>query len=310
MHTLYTRINTGLLVFIALTGIVLVTMMATRAYGGPLDPPGPPASTMKTLQQVEPRTPIVQPGNVSEFPITISQPGSYYFTGNITGVLGKDGILINADNVTLDLNGFTLTTDERIAATVGITDNSIGRTNLIVRNGIVRDWAKGVETPSSKNSTYEDLTVTDNRGDGMTIGSGSNLRRVTARNNGNIGLRIMQIANTWGSIVEDSNFSGNGGWGIYFLANNVWVHHNIIDSNNRDGLWIPGSYAYNEITDNRITGNVGNGVVLFGNRNVVVRNVTDGNTAVGQFVDYGSGNIVGPLSPATSTNSNANIGIP
>ena len=74
MHTLYTRINTGLLVFIALTGIVLVTMMATRAYGGPLDPPGAPASTMKTLQQVEPRTPIVQPGNVSEFPITISEP--------------------------------------------------------------------------------------------------------------------------------------------------------------------------------------------------------------------------------------------
>lgn len=310
MHTLYTRINTGLLVFIALTGIVLVTMMATRAYGGPLDPPGAPASTMKTLQQVEPRTPIVQPGNVSEFPITISQPGSYYFTENITGVLGKDGILINTDNVTLDLNGFTLTTDERIAFTVGITDNSIGRTNVIIRNGVVRDWALGVGTSGSKNSTYEDLTVTDNRGSGMFIGSGSTVRRGTVRNNGTNGLQIVQIANTWGSVIEDSNFSRNGTFGISLAANNVWMHDNVIDSNGSTGIYVPGNVGYNEITDNRITGNVGFAVVVDGYRNVVVRNVTDGNTSAGQLSNNGSANMVGPLSPATSTNSNANIGFP
>ena len=78
----------------------------------------------------------------------------------------------------------------------------------------------------------------------------------------------------------------------------------------REGIWIPSSFGYNEITDNRITGNVGNGVAIFGYRNVVVRNVTDGNTAFGQFADFGTANMVGPLSPATSTNSNANIGFP
>ena len=104
MHTLYARFNTGLLVFIALTGIVLVTMMATRAYGGPLDPPGAPGPTMKTLQQVEPRTPISQPAS---FPIQINASGSYYLTENITGVPGQMAS-INASNVTIDLNGFTL----------------------------------------------------------------------------------------------------------------------------------------------------------------------------------------------------------
>lgn len=54
MHTLQGRINTGLLVFIALTGMVLVAMMASRVYGGPLDPSGPPASTMKTLDDIPP----------------------------------------------------------------------------------------------------------------------------------------------------------------------------------------------------------------------------------------------------------------
>ena len=54
---------------------------------GSLTPPGPPALTMKTLQQVEPRVPI------SSAPFTISQPGSYYLTTNLT-VSGGDAITL------------------------------------------------------------------------------------------------------------------------------------------------------------------------------------------------------------------------
>ena len=70
---------------------------------GSLTPPGAPAPTMKTLQQVEPRTPI------SALPFTISNSGSYYLTANLTGAAGSDGITILASDVTLDLNGFTMT---------------------------------------------------------------------------------------------------------------------------------------------------------------------------------------------------------
>ena len=68
---------------------------------GSLTPPGAPAPTMKTLNQIEPRTPI------SSLPFTISSSGSYYVTGNL-GITGQNGITINQDNVTLDLGGFTL----------------------------------------------------------------------------------------------------------------------------------------------------------------------------------------------------------
>ena len=44
MHTLNTRINTAILIVIALTGFAIVTMLATRAHGGPLDPPGAPGA--------------------------------------------------------------------------------------------------------------------------------------------------------------------------------------------------------------------------------------------------------------------------
>jgi hypothetical protein len=69
---------------------------------GILTPPGAPVPTMKTLDQIEPRIPI------SALPFTISASGSYYVTGNLTGVVGQHGISINADNVTLNLRGFEI----------------------------------------------------------------------------------------------------------------------------------------------------------------------------------------------------------
>ena len=61
-----------------------------------------PGRQMKTLSQIEPRTPI------SSLPFTISQSGSYYLSTNLTGVSGLHGIYIATGNVTLDLTGFTI----------------------------------------------------------------------------------------------------------------------------------------------------------------------------------------------------------
>lgn len=51
----------------------------------------------------------VTPGDTAGFPVTISQPGSYKLSSNLT-ITDPNGtvILINADNVTIDLNGFTI----------------------------------------------------------------------------------------------------------------------------------------------------------------------------------------------------------
>ena len=68
---------------------------------GSLTPPGAPAATMKSLDQVEARTPILSA------PFTITNSGSYYLTANLT-VSINCGITILASGVTLDLNGFTI----------------------------------------------------------------------------------------------------------------------------------------------------------------------------------------------------------
>lgn len=132
---------------------------------GSLTPPGPPAPTMKSLSQIEPRTPILS------LPFTITNAGSYYLTTNLTGVSGTNGITIAANNVALDLNGFALLgVPGSIDAIIVETSN---QTNLIVRNGNVSGWGGGgVFGNNAYNSLCEHVTVSDCAFDGITLASG------------------------------------------------------------------------------------------------------------------------------------------
>jgi len=110
--------------------ITLISAVCITTYvqaQGSLTPPGAPAPTMKTLQQIEPRTPLESgsPG-VSIDPsgtIVISQSGSYYLTENLT-VSSGNGITITASGVTVDLRGFTIRSTLADSASRGININA------------------------------------------------------------------------------------------------------------------------------------------------------------------------------------------
>jgi hypothetical protein len=104
--------------------------LSTVFAQGSLTPPGAPAPTMKTLAQIEPRT------SISSAPFTISVPGSYYLTTNLT-VSSGNAITIAANGVTLDLNGFTIASTAPSAAGYGILMNS-GLSDLTIFNGHIR----------------------------------------------------------------------------------------------------------------------------------------------------------------------------
>ncbi|MFL6540679.1 MAG: right-handed parallel beta-helix repeat-containing protein [Chthoniobacterales bacterium] len=151
---------------------------------GDLAPPAAPAPTMKTLDQVEART-IVNAANTpgdEANTFIISQPGSYYLTGNITGAEGKHGISVEADDVTLDLNGFALISGG--SGTVRGVNVPSAKINFCVRNGTVRGWSDGGVRGEAATGTAEKLRVADNLGGiGLAMGNGSSMRDSEASNN-------------------------------------------------------------------------------------------------------------------------------
>jgi len=173
-----TRIITAAALALATGGLV---------FASPINPPaGPVTSTYKTLTEVEPRIAINAtntPGDAdSRFKIT--QPGSYYLTGNITGVAGRHGIEIAASGVTLDLMGFDLS--GLPASLDGVSATVSNLTNITIRNGSVRAWGdEGVDlgTNSADSSAVIDVRASGNAGNGITIGTGGTITGCSAYNN-------------------------------------------------------------------------------------------------------------------------------
>ncbi len=154
--------------------LLAFSMSAGLALAGPLSPPaGPVTSSFKTLNEVEPRLVLsatTNPGDADSF-IRITQSGSYYLSGNITGVSGKSGIEIAAANVTIDLNGFTL---KGVAGSLtGITLGMLNPDNIKIRDGIVTGWgAAGINLASSNGISCEviDVLANENAGHGIHVG--------------------------------------------------------------------------------------------------------------------------------------------
>ena len=180
---------------------------------GPLTPPpGAPAPTMKTLDQVEPRTPIDAthtPGDADSL-FKITQPGSYYLTGNVTGVDAKYGIEIAASGVTLDLNGFDLV---GVAGSLdGVAVTPLNLVNINVRNGSVRSWGgDGINLLDAATSATNvaDIVASQNVGGGIKMGFGGTITRCTCYNNTGFG-----IAGASGTVITECAANTNGSHGI------------------------------------------------------------------------------------------------
>jgi hypothetical protein len=120
----------------------LNSQLSTAFAQGSLTPPGAPAPTMKTLDQVyarlDSRTAITNANSA----YLISAPGSYYLTTNLT-VSSGNGININANGVTLDLNGFTISSTLTPASYAGISLNGylndINIVNGHIRSGVTNN---------------------------------------------------------------------------------------------------------------------------------------------------------------------------
>lgn len=117
---------------------ILVFATSSAFTQGPLIPAaGPPAPTMRSLDQIDgKRRPI------SSLPYTISATGSHYLTANLVfSATAGNAITIIANNVTLDLNGFTLSST---AALMGDAIALPSLRNVTVSNGVLAGNTTGL----------------------------------------------------------------------------------------------------------------------------------------------------------------------
>lgn len=198
----------------AKTPFILIAAMAAAAgltVAGPLmPPPGSIASTYKTLTEVEPRVLINAtntPGSANGVYV-ISQPGSYYLGANLIATGGKNGIVVAADNVTIDLNGYTIDGAGNTAFPTGITSLNTNRRGLVVRNGNINNFSGYGIFAQVKDSHFENLGFVGNKSGSLELFQADNC---IARNirismtSGEAGLQLSENARVENCIVDGGN---------------------------------------------------------------------------------------------------------
>lgn len=241
MHHTTTRARFALVAFAAIACAV-----GEGALAGPLTPPaGAIGASMKTLAEVEPRMAInaVNTPGDSDSLFKITAPGSYYLTGNLQGVAGKNGIEVAAANVTIDLNGFSLV--GTASPYSGVVTAGAGANGTEVKNGSVSTWGQygvllgdGGRVENVRVSacgltgiwTGQHCQVTGcdgsgNGGSGIAVGLGGLVKSCTASLNGAAGMNLSA-----GSVAEGCVSSRNTGTGIelsnYCVAKTCNAHDN------------------------------------------------------------------------------------
>ncbi len=180
------------------------------------------------------------PGDTSGLPITITQSGSYKLTSNLSsGSTTTNVIEINADDVTLDLNGFsiigprTCTGDNAtlVCTNAGMTAHAItasGRKNITVKNGITKGFDTGVNLQSvaSRGNVVHNVHSSENEF-GIVLLNGV-VSDCVANRNLDTGISNGLFSNTF---VKDSFAIGNRTRSIIAITcSNVYLANNGSDN--------------------------------------------------------------------------------
>lgn len=216
------------------------------------------------------------------------------------------GVVIGADNITLDLNGHTIDGDGQPTSgcatgggcDLGV-DNSSGRRGVTVMGGSVRQFRIGVLIAGGAvNDRLRHIAISENADFGVIVdqATGTGIEGSTMADNGTSGLVVIKSPH---SSVRGNAISGSGGIGMgLFGVDASVIGHNVLRGNDQgivcdacaedliDGNAVTHSSgssidfsngaAGNRIQHNRLTNN-GDGIVgTNAHDNVVSHNVVTG----------------------------------
>lgn len=197
---------------------------------------------------------------ITSVPYTIANSGFYYLGRNLIYSGSGTAIYITADDVTLDLMGFSLT-NSGTPGSKGIF--MVGRTNVEIRNGTVRGFLNGIIDQTVSATKHRAINVraygmgvdgygigfwgnkhlikgcnaSDNSGTGFYLGGGLITDCVAANNA--TGIEVKGPATVLGNMVF-----GNSNHNFYFgngVATAIMVDRNSAYSKNPNYALVPGT---------------------------------------------------------------------
>lgn len=211
----------------------------------------------------------VTPGDSPGFPVTISKPGNYKLASDLDVPALTRGVLVQAPDVTLDLNGYTIRSTVSCyqllsllnvlcnSALVARADGVYANTgddgaNLTVRNGTVRGFANHGIAGASR---VEHMTVLHNRGYGIafqnSVITSTRISDTAVMLNGQYGIYVSNVAVIRSDVVAngahgvvgervsvtDSVVGSNYGYGLVGLGSSTSTVRGTTLRENRQGMW-------------------------------------------------------------------------
>jgi hypothetical protein len=197
----------------------------------------------------------VTPGDTPGFPVSITQPGSYKLSGNLTVPNSTtSGIVISASNITIDLGGFAIL-GPVVCPGAGCTGYLDGP------GGITVSFANFALVPQY-NITIRNGTIQGIGGSGIQLAGGSALvEQIHARGNAVAGIRIVNSAPAAGTCIVRQNTAENNGF---------------------QGISIGGSIVNALVVENTVRNNSSSGIVLSSGR--AVNNISVANGQLGLYI--------------------------
>ena len=200
------------------------------------------------------------------------------------------GLVIGANNVTLDLNGFTLSGTPATGEGPGV--DITGRTGVTVRNGTITQFDAGVAITGGSGNTVTGLTLVDNRGsfatdfgDGVAVfnSTGNTISHNLIRNNGPYsGISLIRSSN---NLIEHNQITGNNQSttstsGIrvenvgFSASNSNTIRYNLVQGSALDGIQLFAGASDNVVSHNSVLQNNREGITAFAgaSRNLIEDN--------------------------------------
>jgi parallel beta-helix repeat protein len=191
-----------------------------------------------------------------------------------------DGLVIAANNITIDLNGHRIDGNELsdIPGGEDAIDNEAGHTGVTVMNGVLQEFERGAALAGDHNSLIN-VVVVGNTLDGVyTTGTRNVIRSNSISGNASDGIDASLTSST----IAGNTVSGNGQEGIELFGDKNVVAGNTSSENTSHGVFFFSGSDDNVVRRNTVSGNDGDGMRIDnGARNTFEENTVSGNTGEG-----------------------------